>query len=78
MMKTSIQFLAISFIFLINPTLAGEVKPTVSSSLNEQDTWSYTVTKIDSFERIYQKYMFKHADILALSQLNQHKLSKKL
>ena len=78
MMKTSIQFLAISFIFLINPTLAGEVKPAVSSSLNEQDTWSYTVTKNDSFERIYQKYMFKHADILTLSQLNQHKLSKKI
>ena len=36
------------------------------------------MSKNDSFERIYQKYMFKHADILALSQLNQYKLSKKL
>ena len=44
---------------------------------NEAD-WLYTVNQNDSFERIYQKYLVKRANILALSQHNKHKLTKKL
>jgi hypothetical protein len=45
---------------------------------NQEDIWLYTVNQNDSFERIYQKYLSKRANILALSQHNQHKLTKKL
>jgi len=50
----------------------------ISKSNDQQDVWMYTVIQNDSFESIYQKYLNKRSDILALSQHIQHKLTKKL
>ncbi len=40
--------------------------------------WQYVVIKNDSFERIYQKFLSQRANILELSNYNQHALVKKL
>lgn len=45
---------------------------------NSAGIWLYTINKNDSFELIYQKYLNKRTNILALSEYNQHKLTKKL
>jgi len=50
----------------------------MSKSIDHDDVWLYTVNQNDSFERIYQKYLNKRSNILALSQHIQHKLTKKL
>ena len=54
--------------------VSGESK----SLENPELVWAYTVNRNDSFERIYQKYLNKRANIEALSKYNHHQLSKKL
>ena len=57
---------------------ADELKQDLTQPSSQQKTWLYTVIKGDSYERIYIKYLSRRANILTLSQLNRHKLSKKL
>ena len=77
-MKFNIRLIGIGLIFLNTSILADEANLAPISIANQPQSWSYTVIKNDSFERIYQKYLDKRASILALSELNHHKLSKKL
>lgn len=53
---------------------SGESKPVE----NPESVWTYTVNQNDSFERIYQKYLNKRANIEALSKYNHYPLNKKL
>ena len=57
---------------------ADNVKGESKSVDNPESVWAYTVNQKDSFERIYQKYLNKRANIEALSKYNHHQLNKKL
>jgi hypothetical protein len=78
MMKLKFYLAGILLICSSKAIYADELKQDLASSSSQQKTWLYTVIKGDSFERIYKKYLTRRANILALSQLNHHKLSKKL
>jgi hypothetical protein len=69
----SILMLCVSFC-----TFAKQVSFEPESVNNREVTWSYTVLYKDSFERIYQKYLNRRANIPALAKYNHLALSKKL
>lgn len=77
-MKFKIYLVGIILIYSSRAIYADEIMPRVAPSSNQPETWLYTVIKGDSFERIYNKYLSRRANILALSQLNRHPLIKKL
>jgi hypothetical protein len=70
--------LSVSFCTFADTSTASHQTQGNQTSVNQEETWLYTVQKNDSFERIFQKYLNSRASILALSKYNQHKLTKKL
>jgi hypothetical protein len=70
--------LSVSFCTFADTSTASHQTQGNQTSVNQEETWLYTVQKNDSFERIFQKYLNNRASILALSKYNQHKLTKKL
>ena len=77
--KMKLIYIPIVFLFFSSTALYADVSdPNIGKSVNSQESWRYIVLKGDSFEKIYQQYLARRANILALSQLNKHKLTKKL
>ncbi|MDI1300070.1 FecR domain-containing protein [Methylotenera sp.] len=77
-MKNSLSIFSIALLFVSVISHAEEVSAERVSAGNQEKVWAYSVLKNDSFERIYQKYLNKRANIIALSAYNHHPLSKKL
>lgn len=77
-MKISSYILSAVLLCVIVITHADNVSAESKSLENPESVWAYTVNQNDSFERIYQKYLNKRANIKALSRYNHHQLSKKL
>lgn len=77
-MKNSLYIFSIMLLFVSVASRADDVNTEWKSVGNQETVWAYSVLKNDSYERIYQKYLNKHADIIALSEYNHHPLIKKL
>jgi hypothetical protein len=77
-MKNSLYFFSIMLLFFSVDSHADDVSTEWKSVGNQETVWAYSVLKNDSFERIYQKYLNKRANIVALSEYNHHPLIKKL
>jgi hypothetical protein len=77
-MKISSFILSIVLLFVSVISHADNVNSESKSVENPESVWAYTVNHKDSFERIYQKYLNKRANIVALSKYNHHALNKRL
>ena len=77
-MKNSLYIFSIALLFVSAVSHADDIGTELKSVGNQETVWAYSVLKSDSFERIYQKYLNKHTDIIALSEYNHHPLSKQL
>jgi hypothetical protein len=77
-MKNSLYIFSITLLFVSEVSHADDVSTEWKSVGNQETVWAYSVLKNDSFERIYQKYLNKRANIIALSEYNHHPLIKKL
>jgi len=77
-MKFSSFILSLVLLLVSFFSHAGNVSGESKSVGNPESVWAYTVNQKDSFERIYQKYLNKRANIAALSKYNHHPLLKKL
>lgn len=77
-MKNSLYIFSVALMFVSVVSHADDVRTEWKSVGNQETVWAYSVLKNDSFERIYQKYLNKRANITELSEYNHHPLSKKL
>jgi LysM repeat protein len=77
-MKISSFILSIVLLFVSVISHADNVSSESKPVENPESVWAYTVNHKDSFERIYQKYLNKRANIVALSKYNHHALNKRL
>jgi hypothetical protein len=77
-MKNSLYIFKLALLFVSVVSHADEASTEWRPMENQEAVWVYSVHKNDSFERIYQKYLNKRANIIALSEYNHHPLSKKL
>ncbi len=77
-MKNSLYIFSITLLLVSEVSHADDVSAEWKSVGNQETVWAYSVLKNDSFERIYQKYLNKRANIIALSEYNHHPLIKKL
>jgi len=77
-MKITSYILSAVLLFVSVISHAEQVSSESKSVENPESVWVYTVNHKDSFERIYQKYLNKRANIEALSKYNHHQLNKKL
>lgn len=77
-MKISSHILSIVLLFFSVISHADNMRSDLKSVENPESVWAYTVNHKDSFERIYQKYLNRRANIEMLSKYNHHQLSKKL
>lgn len=77
-MKNSLYTFSIALLFFSVASRADDVSTEWRSLGSQETVWAYSVLKNDSFERIYQKYLNKRANIIALSEYNHHPLIKKL
>lgn len=77
-MKNSIYIFSIVLLLVSVVSHSDDVSAELNSVGNQETVWAYSVLKNDSFERIYQKYLLKHANIIVLSEYNHQPLSKKL
>jgi len=75
-MKISSYILSIALLFVSFFSRADNVSGVSKPVENPESVWAYTVNQKDSFERIYQKYLSKRANIEALSKYNHHALKK--
>jgi hypothetical protein len=76
-MKNSLYF-SFALLFVSVASRADDASTEWKSVGNQEAVWTYSVLKDDSFERIYQKYLNRRANIPALSEYNHHPLIKKL
>jgi hypothetical protein len=77
-MRSSLYMFSIVLWCVSTVSHADDVSTEWKSVGNQEAVWAYSVLKNDSFERIYQKYLNKRANIMALSEYNHHPLPKKL
>ena len=71
-MKNSLYIFSIALLFVSVVSHADDVSAELNSAGNQETGWAYSVLKNDSFERIYQKYLNKRANIATLSAYNHH------
>jgi hypothetical protein len=77
-MKISSYILSIFLVLFSVVSSADNISAEFKSTASQESVWAYTIKPNDSFERVYQKYLNKHADIEVLSKYNHHALNKKL
>jgi hypothetical protein len=77
-MKISSYIFSLILLFVSVVSHADNLSGESKSAENPESVWAYTVNQKDSFERIYQKYLNKRANIEALSKYNHHALNKRL
>lgn len=77
-MKITVYLVGVLLLGVSVCASADALKPEPKSGNSQEGDWLYTVNKNDSFELIYRNYLNRRANIVALSQYNHHKLTKKI